>query len=274
MVTGMTDRSWFAAAVVCYGVAAVYAILLWRQGFRRDAWIHYGLLFLGFLPHGAAMLMRGFSLSSCPINNLYEAIMFIAWTMVAVVLVLGWWPPLRFLGVFASPLLLAMGIFALAPALDAPSAAPTTPPLWRSLHATMTLLSCGAFGIGAVAGAMFLIQERDLKRRRLQAVISRLPSIQRLERTMDRLLWAATALMLGGMVTGSLWLRQSQRASGIQDPIVGWTLAIWLFYLGLLVWRWKYAQRGRRFAWGAVAGFVVIALTFWAVYLLSPIHRP
>ena len=79
----------------------------------------YLLLLLGFGFHTAAMLLRGFRLNRCPVTNLYEATIFVMWTIVAVYLVVGLWARLRFLGAFASPVLFAIGVFALMPSLDA-----------------------------------------------------------------------------------------------------------------------------------------------------------
>jgi ABC-type uncharacterized transport system permease subunit len=45
-------------------------------------------------------------------------------------------------------------------------------------------------------------------------------------------------------------------------------------YLGLMLMRWRLEQGGRKFAWGAVAGFAFVLLTFWGTNLLSPIHNP
>src|SRR5216683_349826 len=98
----LTDRQYFLVAVVLYGLSAIYSILLLRKGFRRDNRINYSLLLLGFGFHTGAMLERGFSLQRCPINNLYEATTFIAWTMVTAYLLIGAWSRLRFLGAFAS----------------------------------------------------------------------------------------------------------------------------------------------------------------------------
>ena len=55
------------------------------------------------------MIKRGFSLERCPVNNLFEATMFVTWTMVAAYLMFGIWSRLRFLGAFVSPLLFALG---------------------------------------------------------------------------------------------------------------------------------------------------------------------
>src|SRR5512138_1006178 len=105
----MTDRQLFATAVFFYGLSTFYSIFLFRKGFRKDDRISYLMLLAGFAFHTAAMLSRGFSLDRCPIRNLFEATMFVAWTMVAVYLVVGLWPRFRFLGAFASPVLLGIG---------------------------------------------------------------------------------------------------------------------------------------------------------------------
>jgi len=49
---------------------------------------------------------------------------------------------------------------------------------------------------------------------------------------------------------------------------------VWAVYLALIIMRWKFSQGGRRFAWGAVFGFLFVLLTFWGSSLLSPIHKP
>src|SRR5256885_9759473 len=36
-------------------------------------------LLLGFVAHTTAMVLRGFSLKQCPVNNLFEATIFLAW---------------------------------------------------------------------------------------------------------------------------------------------------------------------------------------------------
>jgi len=46
-----------------------------------------------------------------------------------------------------------------------------------------------------------------------------------------------------------------------------------VLYAALVVARWRFDQRGRRLALGAVAGFAFVLLTFWGIYLLSGLHR-
>jgi ABC-type uncharacterized transport system permease subunit len=268
-----SDRHSFFLAVVCYGLSTIYSLLVFRKGFRRDNWINYGLLAFGCAWHTAAMFQRGFSLERCPINNLYEATLFIGWTIVGTYLLIGAWPRLQFLGAFVSPLLLALGVFALMPALDVQGPRPTFTGGWSSLHKALILLAYGAFGVGCVGGLMYLTREHQLKRDKAHALWSRLPPIQRLEVTISQSLITGFVLLTAGLAAGAVYLKQSRNVFFSGDALVVYSLAVWLWYLLLLVARWCYAQRGRRFAWGAIGSFIFVMLTFWGVYLLSGLHH-
>lgn len=260
-------------AVVLYGISMVYSVFLWRKGFQRDNHINYFLLLGAYTLHTTAMVQRGFSFQRCPVNNLYEATVFIAWTIVAAYLVLGLWSRLRFLGAFASPVLFVMGVFALMPALDPPLGPhPQFVNGWTSLHAALILLSFGAFGLGSVAALMYLSQEHDLKFHKLRAILSVLPPIQRLERVAGGLVAAGFVLLTAGLALYPMLLHERPAVSGKIDPIIFWSLFVWLVYLALLFMRWRGAG-GRRFAWGALGTFAFILLTFWGFMLLSPLHN-
>ena len=267
----MTDRNVFALAVMGYGLCALYSVFLWRKGFRRDDWINYIGLAAAFVAHTSAMAMRGFSLARCPVNNLFEAMMFVMWTIVASYLVVGAFSKLRFLGAFASPVLLAMGIFALMPGLDTADANASS---LASLHAALILLSYGAFGLGSVAALMYLTEERDLKARKTRTVMSLLPPIQRLELIASRLLAAGFILLTAGLALAPFLMMQRFGVVFQQDAKVIWSIGVWLTYGGLLAMRWWFSHGGRKFAWGAVGSFSFVLLTFWGVNLLSKAHQP
>jgi HemX protein len=273
-VTWVTDRHYFLIAVCFYGLSSIYSIFLLRKGFREDNRINYCLLAGAFVFHTIAMFKRGFSLERCPINNLYEATTFLSWTIVATYLLIGTWSRLRFLGAFASPVLLAIGIFALMPSLDVRAATATFTGGLASLHKALILLAYGAFGLSSIAGIMYLTQEHDLKHHKMRAVFSLLPPIQRLELILGRVLVAGFVLLSIGLVVSSIFLKQTRDVYFTGDAEMLYSLFVWVLYLLLLVGRWRFAQRGRRFAWGAVGGFAFVMLTFWGIYLLSGIHNP
>lgn len=273
-MTGLTDRAYFAVAVALYGLCSIYAFFLWRRGFRHDERISYLLLLSAFGFHTVAMMKRGFSLSSCPVNNLYEAITFVLWTITTFYLVIGLWRRFRFVGAFASPALFCIGVFALFPELDQHGPEPDFLKGWSSLHASLILLAYGAFGMASVAGAMYLTQERDLKIHKVRAVLSLLPPMSRLETIMGRLLLGGFVLLTLGLVLGGHTLRSQGKAYSFWDAKIWWSALVWCVYLGLVLMHLRSAQRGRRIAWGVVASFVFVLLTFWGTNLLSAIHHP
>jgi ABC-type uncharacterized transport system permease subunit len=274
-VSWWTDRHFFVLAVIAYGLSAVYSLFLWRKGFRTHDHVNYAVLLAGIILQTKAMLMRGLTLQECPVHNLYEAMMFVDWTIVAVYLIIGLLPRLRFLGAFAAPVIFAIGVFALMPGLDPAHnpQAPFTANGLVSLHAALTLLSYGAFGLSSVAAVMYLTQEHDLKFHKLRAVFAVMPPIDRLEKITNRLLWAGFALLTAGLALIPLLLKSRPELRAMSDPKVIWSGLVWCLYLALLVLHGRFAQSGRRFAWGAVAGFAFVVLTFWGVNLLSPSHR-
>ncbi|MBN2505146.1 MAG: cytochrome c biogenesis protein CcsA [Verrucomicrobia bacterium] len=257
----------------------LYAVFLWRHGFRRHDRASYALLGGAWCFHTLAMLKRGFALDRCPVTNLFEATMFVGWAMVAAYLAIGWWSRLRFLGAFASPVLLALGVFALYPGLDTPGLDGAFSRGILSLHASLVLLSYGAFGMSCVAALMYLTQAHTLKFDKPRVLASRLPPIERLEQVMSRALLAGVILLTAGLAITPVLIRERAAAAPgaglpLADAKVIWSALVWLAYVVLLVMRWRFARGGQRLAWGVAGTFVFVLLTFWGTHLLSPLHGP
>ncbi len=273
-MSGITDRTCFGIAVTLYGISAAYSIFLLRREIRQDNRINFLLLLGAFAVHTTAMLMRGFRLDRCPINNLYEATLFVAWTMTATYLFVGLWPRLRFLGAFAAPILFAIGVFALLTPHDVGTAGkPEFTGGLLTLHVAMFALAYGAFGLSSVAALMYITQERDLKLHKRRALFSLMPPIQRLEKILRALLVAGFVLLTGALAVSGVFMHQQGR------PLTGdfkilWSFFVWAVYLALIFMRWKVWHGGRRFAWGSIAAFAFVLLTFWGSSLMSPLHRP
>jgi ABC-type transport system involved in cytochrome c biogenesis permease subunit len=270
------DRHFFMLAVMFYGLSMIHSVFLWRKGFRRDTHVNYLLLLCAFGFHTAAMFMRGLRLNHCPVSNLYEATVFVMWTIVAAYLAVGLWSRLRFLGAFASPGLFAIGVFAFIHRLDMPQGArPELPVVWTSLHASFMALSYGAFGLSSVAALMYLSQERNLKLHQLKAIFALMPSIQRLEAVVNRLLVSGFILLTLGLGIGVFDLAHLKNPHAYAGDLkIVWSVLVWMLYLGLIIMRWRFAQGGRRFALGAVGAFVFVLLTFWGTNVLSALHNP
>lgn len=271
----LTDRNYFLFAVFAYGLSTAYSIFLWRKGFRRDDIINYFLLLLGFGCHTVAIFKRGFILNQCPVYNIYEATTFFTWFSVLAFLVIGGWHRFRFLGVFIAPVLFATGVFALMPSLDPlHGPKPEFTGALGSLHAAISLLAYAAFGLSCAAGLMFLTQQKNLKQHKINALLSLLPPIQRLEIAVTRLMYAGWFLLTIGLVTGAIYLLQNRSHFEPRgDPKIIWSGLVWITYLALILAHWRHKLTGRRFALATVTAFVFVVLTFWITNLLSPIHH-
>jgi len=257
-----------------YGACMVHAVFLWRKGFRQHDHVSFFLLLCGLLFHTGAMVKRGFSLNRCPVNNLFEATLFLVWGLVIACLVVSLLPRLRFVNAFASPVLFAIGVFALMPSLDPPHGPkPEFSEGLKSLHASLSMLAYGAFGLAAVAAIMFLTQQHNLKFNKLRAVTSLLPPVQRLELVASRLVLVGLVLFCTGLYAGG----HLPRPEGIaywKETKVLWSAFLLALYLGLLLARWRWAFVGRRFACGVIGLFAFLLLTFWGTNLLSTLHHP
>jgi ABC-type uncharacterized transport system permease subunit len=266
----ISDQGYFKIAVAAYGISAIYSIFLWRKGFVQHDRVSYFLAALGCVFHTIAMVKRGYSLSHCPVNSAYEALIFITWAIVSAYLVIGIWGRIRFLGAFAAPVLFILGIFALTPGFNKPYNSQIDFQItWASAHVAIILISFGALGLCAIAGGMYLTQDYNLKYRKFRAVSSLLPPIQRLDIAMIRLLGGGFCLLTLGLISGVALLVHAQDALASYRPKVVWTLCVWILYATLIGGYWRFGFHGRRMAWGAIVGFVFILGTFWTIYLLS-----
>jgi ABC-type uncharacterized transport system permease subunit len=269
----LTDRHYFLLAVIFYGLSTIYSLFLWRKGFRLHDWTNYFLFLTAFALQIKAMLMRGLASGRCPVNNLYEAIVFVDAAIVGLYLAVGLWPRLRYLGAFAAPVVFAIGVFALMPGLDTHTPTPQFDLDFVSLHAALTLLSYGAFGLSSIASIMYLTQEHNLKFHKLRAVFSLMPPMDRLEKIINRTLWSGFILLTAGLAFIPWLLKDHPESHLASDPKVIWSGLVWALYLVLLIRHSHFNQSGRRFAWGAVGTFAFVLLTFWGINLLSPAHR-
>jgi len=182
-------------------------------------------------------------------------------------------PRFKFLSAFTAPVLFTVGVFALMPSLDPPHGPkPEFSGAIRSLHAATILQAYGAFGLAAVAAGMFLMQRHDLKFHKLRAMLTLLPSIQRLEFITFRLVAVGFVLLTIGLVAGSQ-LPAHEGKPYFSDSKVLWSALLWLVYLESLVAYKFFGQSSRRFATGVMIAFLFLLLTFWITNLYSALHN-
>ena len=132
------------------------------------------------------------------------------------------------------------------------------------LHVTTVLLAVAFFTVASALAATYLLQEKQLKQKKIGGLLQRLPPLDVLDRISHRFLLAGFPLLTIGIVTGLVWVgKVGSGGNGVRQVL---TYAAWLMFAGVLFMRSAGGWRGRRAAWGTLLGFGCAVLVF-LVYL-------
>lgn len=259
----MSDRDYLWLAQLFYAATIGLTIWRWRGGGRTATQrANFATMLCGFVLHTAFLAMRGHELARCPLTNPFETLAFIAWAAVVFYLLIGTAYRISFLGSFTAPLVLAISVFALVAASDVPQPRPSVSTPWVEFHAAIAILAVGAFALGFVAGAMYLMQERQLKTRQLGPAFLQMPSIDKLDKINFRLIIMGFVMLTVGVVGGFI----SYRIVGhTGTPKIVWAVGAWIVYAGLLAARLVWSVRGRRITVASMVSFAVMLATFWGI---------
>jgi ABC-type uncharacterized transport system permease subunit len=215
---------------------------------------------LGFALQCAFLYLRGQEHRRCPLTNQFEVFIFIGWSILLLYFLVGTTYRLSLLGVFTAPLLAILQALALLSPLDSASAAPRNrinP--WLELHAAVALIAYAAFALACITGVMFLLQDRLIKRHRINALFHQLPPIHDLAKTIIR-------MVLLGVVLLSIALAASfQIKSPITNTKMLFAWGVWALYLVNLLLMWRHSISARHTAWLAIGGFAVVFVSIWII---------
>jgi ABC-type transport system involved in cytochrome c biogenesis permease subunit len=267
MMDSPPPNFWLYQAAFLLQAAAVACFLVYALKPKRSIGLGGIVLLAGsLLAHAAFTLFLGFSQGRLPLANGFEAIS--AWGLVltALVVQVEWRHRLGLLGAFLAPLsaaTLLMG-FRFAKAADAPAAG--LDQAWLLAHVFLAMVSYALFTAAAGAAGAYLVQDHQLKSKRMGSLSYELPPLQSLEALLVRLAGAGLAVFSLAVAAGYVWRLGLGISPLSDDPKVGFSIAMALAYaLGLLA-RWRGPLGGRRFAWLCILLFLAL---FFGVYLVN-----
>jgi ABC-type uncharacterized transport system permease subunit len=230
-----------------FGAARFAAIALWVGVAMQVFQLGSDLAGAGVTPWS---LKFALSLSACSISAAYLALR----------------TRLRIdaMGVVAAPLSLTL----LVGAQFLRSETPVTdfPRTLLLLHITANLLGVGLFLLAGAAGAFYLFQERRLKAKRITAFQGRLPALDALDTTEHRLLLAGFPLLTFGIVSGAFFTARLDLTTGASFARAVLAYATWVLVAGVLILRAVAGWRGRKAAYGTLAG-VACVLVVIGIYV-------
>ncbi len=228
------------------------------------------LISVGFASHTLALMTRYVEAGYTPVTNLHESLSFFAWMIIGTLLMANLKYKVKVLGAFLTPIALILMLFAFALPKEIFPLAPVLKSFWHPFHVTFAFLGNAIFTLTFCCGVMYLIQEHQLKSKKMGAITKRLPPLNLLDDLSYQSLKFGFPLLTLGIITGAVWAEYAWGRYWNWDPKETWSLITWFLYAALLHQRLTVGWRGRKAAIMAIAGFLAVLFTFLGVNLLLP----
>lgn len=231
----------------------------------------YLLTLIALACHFVALVGRGMAAdpNRVPWGNMYEFTLSGTFVVAASYAVLykrfklAWMAPLVVAFVLA---FLMVGVIVL---YEQP--APLTEALnsyWLVIHVISAILATGAFTLGGITSAVYLVKARTGERE--TGWLSRVPSLATLDRVAYRIhafgfpVWTFAVL-----ITGPIWAHQAWSSYWNWDPKEVWAFITWVVYAGYLHARATAGWKGRNAAILALVGLATLWFNFIGINYFS-----
>lgn len=261
------ERYLLIASTVCFLAAVVHTAIELRANLFRPMRFNFLAIGLGFVFQTAFLWIRGQELGRCPITNLFEVFVFLAWSVALVYLLVGPTYRLSLMGAFTAPLVLLLQGFALIAPIDSRHSITGPANSWLEFHASMSLVAYGVFALACISGVMYLLQERQLKTHHLHSIFYHLPPLTNLFAVITRLLWWGFALYTVGIVSGFFTGHPLPRTQ------VAAAIALWFLYAAILQARHLKWLAPKRVAVLCILGFSAALMLLWGITFTAELHR-
>jgi HemX protein len=260
------ERQLLLGSTLCFLVAVAHTLATLREGVFHPRRFNFFAIALGFVLQSAFLYVRGHALGRCPITNLFEVFIFLAWSVALIYLAIGPAYRLSLMGAFTAPLVLLIQAFALLAPIDVRHSIRLNVNPWLEFHASMSMIAYGAFALAGVAGVMYLVQERQLKTHQLHSIFYHLPPLTNLFSALTRLLWLGFALYTAGLVSGFFTGEPLPRVKMMC------AFAVWIFYGAILQGRHLHRLAPKRIAALCILAFSAAVSVLWAINFVSQTH--
>jgi ABC-type transport system involved in cytochrome c biogenesis permease subunit len=239
------------------------------------------LLLFAALAHTFVIGMQTMAVWHSPFANPSRAISTFVWLLTLSYLYLELTTDERAMGVFILPIVIGLQLIPLLypgienrdPVLDSP---------WFWVHVASLLFAYASFALGGVLGLTYMLQFKEIKKKHLGYLYTRLPSLQVLDVMNSRAVTVGWVFLTLGVVVGLFWANQARvvapdnpnlQAMGVNDPKIVLAVLTWAVYSFAVFARQTLGWTGRRAAWLSALGFAMVLLNFVPInYFVSTSH--
>ena len=226
-----------------------------------------GFLAIGATFHTVYVTLASVVAHICPVHSVHFLLSVASLFMSFLYLAARRKFPIDALGLFVTPLSFA---FLLGTFLSgSPGPEQRLSPFFIAVHVLSSLVGLALFSLAGCAATLYLMQESRLKRKLASSVLANLPPLDVLDSLIHRFLVAGFPLLTLGIVSGSFWAHRIEagNADDIMRVIFGYVA--WALIAAVLLLRAAAGWRGRRSAYGTIAGFACMSVVL-LIYLVRP----
>ena len=274
----MTNSLLFAISIFVYFFSMVLYVsyLAFRsEGLGKVATLS---LLAGVLIETTAIGMRWYEsyqlgIGRAPLTNLYESLVFFAWTIAVLYLLLERKFNLRAIGAFVTPFPFIIMAYA---SLNPNEIQPLVPALqsnWLIAHVVTCFVGYAAFAVSFGVSILYLVKLKAEGVSRPGGLMGYLPDAAALDEIGYKTIAIGFPLLTIGIVTGAFWANVAWGTYWSWDPKETWSLIVWFIYAAYLHARITRGWRGRKAAYLSIVGFAATIFCYLGVNLiLSGLH--
>lgn len=228
------------------------------------------LLYVTLGLHMAGLMARWIEsyrlgIGHAPLSNFYESLIFYAWCIGFVLVILKKRLTFPIITMMAS--LIALGFLGYASISSSVERKiqPLIPALqsnWLHIHVITCFIAYAAFAISFICGILYLIKWKNV-----------VPPKEILEEINYRSVMAGFPMLSAGILTGAVWAHYAWGSYWSWDPKETWSLITWIIYALFLHARFVKGWKGKRIAFISIIGFLSVIFTYFGVnFILSGLH--
>jgi cytochrome c-type biogenesis protein CcsB len=209
-----------------------------------------------------------------PLSNLYESLVFFAWSTMAAYLIIERRYGYKSVGAFATPFAFLAMAYASFSSVDS-GIQPLIPALksnWLIAHVMTCFLGYSALAVSCGLSIMYLLKGR-MEESRKKSIWDKIPASEILNDLTYRTVIVGFLMLSVGIITGAVWAHSAWGTYWSWDPKETWSLITWLVYATLLHARFVRGWEGKRIAILSIIGFICVLFTYFGVnFLLQGLH--
>ena len=276
----MTSSLFFNITTIAYFAAMVLFIVYIVSRVQAIGLTATGVVWAGFVANTIAIGLRwreayALGFQQAPLSNLYESVVFFAWSIALCYLLMDLKYKQRAVGAFVIPFAFIFMIWGqLGLNAEIQPLVPALQSNWLTYHVITCFLGYAAFAVACGASIMYLLMiGREERKGNNQGLMGIFPSAKVLDDINYKAIMFGFPMLSLGIITGAAWANYAWGTYWSWDPKETWSLIIWFIYAAFLHARFTRGWVGRKAAWLSIIGFAATIFCYLGVnLLLSGLH--